>query len=1102
MPLRVLLDHRLDRLADALIAHLAEPPAHPLALDTVIVPSVGVGRWLRHRIAARTGVCAQVQVEFAGRFLWRACGLALPGLPARSPFDPEAARWSVLALLDALPAAPELEPLAQRVRRASAADRFALACEIAAQFDRYLAYRRDWLERWQAGGWADGAQPLGPHEGWQRWLWRALLERLPGVSGRHPFDQMDALLREDPALAAQRLGPQRVALLGAVGLSPEQLAMFGRLAAVLDVSIHAVDPCRELWSDLLDPRALAQVLAQRPDAAWLYESEPAVLGAWGRAQRDLVAQLLALEERAGIQVEAPFRDEPSPFDEDAGAEPAPVGRLQALQASVLLRSDRPWNWRGEGDEPSLQLHATHGLVRQAEVLHDCLLRCFEELEDLQPGDVAVFCADVDAAAGAIEAAFGGVSGSRRIPFELSGRRAAARPLVAAALELLSIAEGRARLPAVCAWLDNPAAAAALGLDAQQVGELIAWLDEAGVRWGLDDHEGPAKHHWQAAIDRLLLGAALGTEAERLGPFAPVAGAQAVAGLLERLLPLLDALAALCALGREPRPVAAWCDAAYEVFGALLGPVHRSSDALAGLFDALAGLAEGAAVEPQARLDAPGFRQALTDALDRGAAAAVASGSVTVCPLGGLRGVPFRVVCLLGMDEDAFPRRGTQGELDLMLRAPRFGDRVARIDDRGVFLDALLAARDRVLVFYQGRDARDGSERNPSTVVGELLDYVNVREAGRVAAFRAVPHPLHPFSPRAFAGHWASHATEWEATARAAATPMAQRAPAAGPLVRDPDAWPASPLVAEALDVVEVRNALARPAETWLRHALGLRLPRGAEAIEEDEPLWEDARRDRPMVEVTARRLLAGVPEHDVLAAVLASPQTAARGAGRAHAQAVLAAARSLADRARSGMPAGPRGALQVSLEVALPGEGAPMGLGATLEGLGQDGFQLRVSAFPMGADAMIEAWLAHACWTAWLAGRAEGGLDDQRVADACTRLATPDGAVTLRGAQAARLLPHALGWVLRIRTQPLPLFPRSFYSWFANDQDIERARRAMFGDEAGRTTPEVARPWVAALHRDAPPSVEAAIEASAEVYGPLFECCELEKRARSEEDED
>ncbi|HQY28539.1 MAG TPA: exodeoxyribonuclease V subunit gamma, partial [Burkholderiaceae bacterium] len=89
MALHIRFDHRFERLADALLDALDASAGDALAERTVIVPSIGVGRWLQRRDAGRHGVSARLRPEFAGRWLWQAMRAAMPDLPERSPFEPE-----------------------------------------------------------------------------------------------------------------------------------------------------------------------------------------------------------------------------------------------------------------------------------------------------------------------------------------------------------------------------------------------------------------------------------------------------------------------------------------------------------------------------------------------------------------------------------------------------------------------------------------------------------------------------------------------------------------------------------------------------------------------------------------------------------------------------------------------------------------------------------------------------------------------------------------------------------------------------------------------------------------------------------------------------
>ena len=705
MALSIVLDNDAERLADALAASFDEPLADPFTEDVVVVPSLGVGRWLQQRLARRDGVCARVSIEFPGRFLWRVLERAVPGLPGRSPFDPAIARWAILGLLAELPAEPGFEMLRARVAAAPPQGRLELASDIARVFDRYLAYRRDWLERWARGGWLGSAEGALAHEPWQRWLWSRLLERLPGVSREHPFQTFRCLLDEagrSGSAGAGRLraltGIERVRLFGVVPMAPEQFQLYGALGEVLDVRWFAPDPCRDFWLDVVSPAQAARIAAAAPDSAWLYADEPAILGDWGRAHRDFLVQLRQLEESYQVNVDEDFRER---------SEPEPRSDLEALQRSVLMRSDAPWDELAPPDlqgptgrEPpaAIEIHAAHGPTRQVEVLHDRLLALFEEMPQLRPQEVVVFCTSVEAYAARIQAVFGAAPAPLRIPFRISGETRATDQVVVAALEVLALAAQPIGVEAVAALLGNSALALALGLDAAQADEVRAALVAAGIHgeFELDHASGSEdsgnageesaeeRHGWSAGIERLLLGAAVSDDIGLLPGRVPVRSFS-VRGSdgLGRLLVLLDDIGRLRDAPRMAR-VESWCALTQGWLEHRFGSLPELRDGWLTLRDALIELGDSAAAGAAPAVDLMSFRQALADAVAGTAGSAEPSGMVTVAPLGSLRGVPYRVVCLLGMDDEAWPRRAAASEYDLMVAQPRFGDRIARFDDRGIF----------------------------------------------------------------------------------------------------------------------------------------------------------------------------------------------------------------------------------------------------------------------------------------------------------------------------------------------------------------------------------------------------------------------------------
>ena len=87
----------------------------------------------------------------------------------------------------------------------------------------------------------------------------------------------------------------------------------------------------------------------------------------------------------------------------------------------------------------------------------------------------------------------------------------------------------------------------------------------------------------------------------------------------------------------------------------------------------------------------------------------------------MRSVPHRVVCLLGLDDGVFPRQSTRDGDDVLARDPWVGERDPRSEDRQLFLDAICAAEDHLVITYTGADERTGAPVPPAVPLGELLD---------------------------------------------------------------------------------------------------------------------------------------------------------------------------------------------------------------------------------------------------------------------------------------------------------------------------------------------------------------------------------------------
>ena len=482
-------------------------------------------------------------------------------------------------------------------------------------------------------------------------------------------------------------------------------------------------------------------------------------------------------------------------------------------------------------------------MRQLEVLHDALLRAFAADASLGPADVLVCVPDLAAAASAIDAVFGAVPIGRRIAYRMTGRAdAQGAPLVAALLDLLDLAPARASADAALGVLRVPACARRFGFDAAGLARAADWLAEAGARWGWDaEHRAAlglpaeARHTWADALERLVLGYALPADAL----FDGVAGIDGVEGtqaaVAAALLDFVQALHALAEDLRAPRSAEQWAACFAQTFERFFAADADEQADAARLRAACTTLAE-AALQAQCALPIPFAlaRERLEAALQARAPGGALTGAVTFAGLGPLRAIPARMIALLGMDDDAFPRRADSIEFDLCTSAPEPGDRNRRDEDRALFLDALMAARDGLFIGYCGRDAREGTPRPPSVVVGELIEFIAANQAEAAPLVRE--HPLQAFSPRAFMGESPSHARELLDAAQWVRQPIGARRNARL-LCMQP--LPADEAVLRIVGMDELVRWLAHPARHFLRERLRIALEHEANTLADDEPFSLD-----------------------------------------------------------------------------------------------------------------------------------------------------------------------------------------------------------------------------------------------------------------------
>ena len=742
------VSNRMERLTDQLFSVIRNDPPPPWSPVTILPQNPTIGRWLNYRLADWQGVAMNIATPLPGAWIrdFLETGFGCSGQGVH--FERNALFLRLLRLLPSLRDDPAFSEFRHYLEEGDFSRRLvSLADELSELFDRAMLYRPECLTSWE-----DSPEELS----WPAILWRNM------AGGNRPshFARLLQNFQSLPVLDSlwRESLPDRLFLFGLSGIAPATLDIFLRIGRETPCQVHFffLNPTDRYWADMVSLRSWQNM---EEDLKSYFDPGHPLLAFLGRTARDLHKKL-----EDAIRPEDPGADVRECFEEPGGT--TILSRLQRSMFRMDAAGEFPERLADDG---SLRIVSSPSVVREVETLRDFLLDRFLALPDLRLEDVVILAPETELYAGTIRAVFeasgeSGSDGEPVLPVTVSDRPPFEATLAEALYGLLRLPVFPLTLSFVERLLTFPEVLDRFSLDRKTASELLEALVRAGFRWGVDkkdrSRDEPEDHTLDWAVSRILEGYCTGRE-ERdsvlpVPPFVLSDDPQGEkAGLLFRLLERFrfwrDRLS-----GRHPLSV--WAESVSALLSDFFVLDPDRDRELFSLGKSLQELCRD--IHDIEDMDCTMVTEMLSRRIfritwrDR-----FFSGGITFGRMVPLRSIPFRIVCLLGMGESAFPRNDVAQSFDFLREAPRPLDRSVREDDLHLFLETLLSARSSLWISYVGGEGEDGTTGLPSSPVRQLLETLREPfppEKKGTGLFREVPSD--PFDPSCFsreAGSWGS-----------------------------------------------------------------------------------------------------------------------------------------------------------------------------------------------------------------------------------------------------------------------------------------------------------------------------------------------------------
>jgi len=720
--LKIYTSNRLEILARKLAQIVSEPLSSPFTQEVIVVQSLGMERWISMELAKLNGISANFSFPFPNYFLQDIFKKIIPDLPDFSPFEPSIMTFKIMKILPGCLEKPEFDSLKTYLKDdTNKLKLFQLSEKIADTFDQYLVFRPDIIFKWEEGG----EENIHAHS-WQAHLWRKLVQ---GNEKKHRawlrkivFEK----IRKREALV--ETFPERVSIFGISYLPPFHLQAFTQISQLVEVNFFILNPCLEYWADIVSDIEIKKIKGKYSHEVngqddLHMEKGNRLLASMGALGRDFFNLISGFD----CEIHEQFEDQSC------------HNLLSCIQSDILYLREHNKDQKNitiSKNDFSIQVNSCHSPMREIEILHDHLLAMFEEDPELLPKDIIVMTPDIEKYAPFVHVVFDAQTDEAlRIPFGIADQSIRKESLVIDNfLSILDLKGSRFKVAPIMSLLESPLVKEKFFLTNYDVEIAQQWIKDTNIRWGFDGSDrkklglpGFNENTWKAGIERLLLGYAMPGQSKNMFsgilPYDQIEGNSAK--VLGKLLEFLDCIFKWAEKLEQLRTLSSWGESFIKIIDQFFSPneeTEREMHLLRRTFDDLA--VKEKLSEYNGKIELEVIKSYFDNCFKQEYyGSGFISKGVTFCAMLPMRSIPFKAVCLVGMDNDAFPREYRPLGFDLIARHPRPGDRSRRNDDKYLFLEAVISAQKKLYISYVGQSIQDNTKIEPSVMLSELIDYI-------------------------------------------------------------------------------------------------------------------------------------------------------------------------------------------------------------------------------------------------------------------------------------------------------------------------------------------------------------------------------------------
>lgn len=640
-----------------------------------------------------------------------------------------------------------------------------LSEKLVELFTKYLIYRTDWLDNWKVNNMVD--EITHSHQLWQSELWRMLLKSLQ-YNNAMLYENINYLshcvsVLKNLKKIDNNFFPKRIFIFGITLMPTIYWEILNLLSNYIDIHVWFVSPYYQFSYNCIVKKNLLNITSVNK----LYIQDRKVSTSFFST----VINNNIINNIVNVNIDAKINHILINFCGLVGKNtlwlltklenliekkffivPKEDSLLHILQKSILewqeyiiidqekydikILKNHP-RYLLESQDQSITVHICYSIQREIEVLHDNLLSMIQEDPFLLQKGIIVMAPDICDYAMAINTIFDNMYG-RSLPFNISSNYTkCVHPIISTILNILNISYNRCTSEEILSFLKISLIAKKFNIKEEELKLLNQWVIESGIKWGLDDitmcnFNLPTTHQntWCFGLTRMLLGHAIHNPLsiwEDVSPYNDFNTENInVVGYLGEFLKVLRKWRNKF---NHSHTIIEWMPYMQEI----LDDFFSYSDANVEenkIFSLLKNcwrniLEPGMQSGYSDLINIIVLRDKLSYKLNQNTVNfKFLPNVINFCNISPICCISCQIICFLGMNKDAFPRRKIPIDFDLMVKNPRSDDHHIYNGDCYVFLLGLLLAQECIYISFIEDSVDDSTIDNASVLIHVLFEYIS------------------------------------------------------------------------------------------------------------------------------------------------------------------------------------------------------------------------------------------------------------------------------------------------------------------------------------------------------------------------------------------